>query len=450
MDRAPFPTLAPEDDGIEPVNDNQNTYPRVLVISPCTFNYLNGGGVTFSNLFRDWPADKLANLHSSEEPEDHTVCRNFFRMGPEEIQSSLPGSSRKRGPQAAAPITVGQGTPPKNERRTFTQRLKATLSGNSGWPRRFHPSPELTRWLEAFRPEVIYTILGPIPFMEGVLEIQERFLAKLVVHHMDDWHPTAYTTGIFRGQRRKMLNLFSRIVEKADLRLTIGDAMAEEYSRRFARTYLPFQNTIDVEGFRKSMHSEPGLNGLLYFGSIYSFAQEQSIADTIAAFRQLESAENQYVMRVVAPAAQLAQLGEKIGVLPRNVIFVPMKNDPNQFGEEIAAATALLLPANFDPTSVSFLRYSMPTKLPGYMASGRPILMYGSPDLAQSKYAAKYGFALELTDRDPAALTEGVKAILHDQTLRARLAERALATAAANHDLRKVLRKFQESLKTLL
>ena len=38
-------------------------YPRILVVTGNNFNLVTGGGITLTNLFRGWPADRLANLH---------------------------------------------------------------------------------------------------------------------------------------------------------------------------------------------------------------------------------------------------------------------------------------------------------------------------------------------------------------------------------------------------
>lgn len=423
-----------------------SSFPRVLVLSPCTFNYTNGGGVTFSNLFSGWDPDRLANLHASDELEDHSVCRNFFRMSEAEIQSALPSSPRKPTHTASA----GASPPPSaNPLRALLREAKKIVSGNSGWPRHFRLSPELDSWLREFRPEIIYTILGPIPFMEAALEIRDKFNAKLVVHHMDDWYPSAYTTGIFSFQRRQMLKLFHRLIEQADLRLTIGEAMAEEYQKRFSLPYLPFQNTIDVNAFIASLPKAAEGRGLLYFGSIHEFAQEQSLVDVAHCFAAQKPGSNSLRMRIVAPAAQLERFGAKISKASL-LDFVPMKNDPNQFNDEIGHATALLLPANFDANSVSFLRYSMPTKLPGYMASGRPILIYGPAELAQTKYAEKYRFAETVDSRQSSQLDAAIKSVMTEEKLRERLVNAAKATAFANHDAKVVRKSFQLKLSSLL
>ena len=38
--------------------------PRILFVTSAAFNGITGGGITFSNLFRGWPQDRLFTVHN--------------------------------------------------------------------------------------------------------------------------------------------------------------------------------------------------------------------------------------------------------------------------------------------------------------------------------------------------------------------------------------------------
>jgi hypothetical protein len=107
----------------------------------------------------------------------------------------------------------------------------------------------------------------------------------------------------------------------------------------------------------------------------------------------------------------------------------------------------LVLPINYDAETVDFIRYSMPTKVPAYMASGTPILVYGPRGVAQVDYAAREGWGLVVSDRDCAGLDLGFRRILSDGPLRESVRVRAQTLAAANHDSARVRGRFQDALK---
>ena len=121
--------------------------------------------------------------------------------------------------------------------------------------------------------------------------------------------------------------------------------------------------------------------------------------------------------------------------------------DDATFYRRVAAADALLIPVNFDPASVRFIRYSMPAKLPAYMVSGTPILVYGPEDAAQVQYAMSEKWGHVVHKRDPALLAAGLRAILEDAGLRRNLAAAARVALARNHDAALVRPAFQSVLK---
>jgi hypothetical protein len=111
----------------------------------------------------------------------------------------------------------------------------------------------------------------------------------------------------------------------------------------------------------------------------------------------------------------------------------------------LITADVLLLPINFDQPSIDFIRFSMPTKVPAYLKSGTPILVYGSAETAQVQYAINDGWAHTVTRRSRAELKTAMKTVVQDWGMRNRISNAARA-AAANHDARVVRQKFQELL----
>src|SRR5207253_6847317 len=119
------------------------------------------------------------------------------------------------------------------------------------------------------------------------------------------------------------------------------------------------------------------------------------------------------------------------------------------FIQALQSAAALLLPVNFDDESVDFIRYSMPTKVPAYLASGTPIVVYGPPNVAQIEYASQEGWAHVVTEQDITALSAAMDRILHDDALRDRVSTRALDLARRNHALPVVREAFQNAIARL-
>jgi len=93
---------------------------------------------------------------------------------------------------------------------------------------------------------------------------------------------------------------------------------------------------------------------------------------------------------------------DRIAIDPSVTIEPPITED-DVFFARLAAADALLLPVNFDADSVRMIRYSMPTKVPAYLLSGTPTLVYGPAGVAQVDYALGRRWGHVVPRRDPAA-----------------------------------------------
>ena len=419
-------------------------HPRTLIISPHVFGFHDGTGVTFSNLFAGWPKNAIANLHSSSQEPDNSVCSNFYNMSHQEIRRLLP-SKRSKGANANQGFAASSN-------RSEAQFWQKHIVGNSGIPQKFIMTAELNAWLDTIQPEIIYTTLGPIPHMEACLEIAKKYSTPIVVHFMDDWYHQAYTTGIFRYQRKKMLRLFHSIVEKSAAHLTICDQMSDEFSRRYKIKPHAFQNTIDVKNFASSIKKyqqrlpQKTARRILYFGSVLPFAQLEAIISFARVLNKLnETSNTSHTLRVVTSKDCLNACGEALIKTP-GVELIEIDGEKEQFAKELANAEILLLPANFSQSSEQMLRYSMPTKIPGYLASGVPVLVYAPASIAQTIYAQTSGWGLCVTG-DERQCEAAIKELCENEELRSELIKKALIAVEKNHDTSVVRTNFQTLLQ---
>ncbi len=427
--------------------------PRTLFVTPHAFNHLTGGGITFSNLFRGWPQDRLATVHNDYIPTTDDVCRQYYRLGQAELDlwtpvrraANLLGMTPARD---IAALAAAAGAPPGSAPPSWARRIQSLLI-DAEMPRSACLTPALERWIEAFRPEVLYTILGSNGFMDLINLIRRRFDLPLVVHIMDDWASSAHRHGLLSPLQRHGMNWrLQHFYNAAHTRLAISDAMAETYSQRYGQPFSALHNAIDIARWqslarRDATASDKG--NLLYIGSVMPQAQLSSLVDCCRAVADLHTGGRQISLSIASPQFQIDPVRHLLTIHPAIRILDPIEDD-EQFFRSIAAADALLLPVNFDEESIRFIRYSMPTKVPAYLFSGTPILAYGPGDLAQTRYAQEAGWGLVVDRPDPAALKAGMADILDNAALRDRLSQTARALAAARHDISMVRQQFRSLL----
>jgi len=310
-------------------------------------------------------------------------------------------------------------------------------------------SPALEAWINDFRPTVLYTILGGNGLMELVESIRRRFDLPVVVHIMDDWVQAHHRSGLLAFiERRRMLTLVQQSMANATRCLAICDAMAEVYTQRYHRHFEAFQNTIDVARWSRMAKTDLSIKQparLLYTGSILSFAQLDSLAACCRVVERLNAEGQAVELTIHAPAFLAESVRHRLEIGPHIRLAPPITDDELYF-TALVEADVLLLPVNFDPHSRTFIRFSMPTKVPSYLVTGTPVLVYGSADVAQVEYAASQGWGFVVDQPDEDDLAAGMRRILTDITLRRQLSEAACRTAWKNHDVTVVRARFQAVL----
>jgi len=421
--------------------DATAAFPRVLFITPHAFNKTTGGGITFTNLCRGWPADRIATVHDDPVPVTTDVCARYFRLGPEEI---------RKWPRRGRPLAGAGGQPAVSPPATaaWLVRIRAALFGD-GLPQSGILTGELESWIEHYRPDVIYTILGSIGIMEIIDKTQRRFAVPLVVHMMDDWPSAIYRSGLFAPwQRRRAQRLIARLMERATLCMGICDAMCAAYEKRYGRSFEAYQNTVDVARWSALAASDPKPASparIVYTGSVLSSAQLDSLCDCCHAIERLRRAGTAVRLDIYSPQFQTEGVRERL-LVDEAIGLHDVIEDDEAFFTTLAAADVLLLPVNFDPHSVTMIGLSMPTKVPAYLASGTPVLVYGAAGVAQVEYARSAGWGHVVDRRGVDAVTDGLKHMITDLALRRKLSATARRVAAQGHDSATVRTAFQSAL----
>jgi len=418
--------------------------PRVLVITSNNFNLRGGGGITLTNLFRGWPADRLANVHEDATPEDRSVCTSFYRLTGREVRWAWPLSSLEsrltgRDPAEGTTAVAQDGGSQWNARRWLI---------GDGWPRTVTISPALAGWIDAFGPTLAYGFLGSFAQVRLLQTIADRWNLPVAVHMMDDWPAVLYRRGLLAPVlRRKLLREFRAVLHRATLKLAICDAMAREYERRYGGVFGVFHNALQMQEWLPSARrawdvARPARVG--YIGSILGEAQRAAIRDVAEAVLEMRQRGRDLRLAVAAPEAHCQPL--RAWGFPEEALEITPAPPASEVPRRMAEADINLLPFNFDKASARYLRYSMPTKVPAYMISGTPILVYGPAGLAAVEYAQHAGWGHVVTRRGALHLRPALERLLDDAPYRRALGTTAQHCAAKNHDIERVRERFWGAL----
>ena len=406
-------------------------FPRVLVIDPVKFNRQTGGGVTTGNLFRGWPLDAIAQIHTDSLTEaDTTVCTNYLHLPVSSIRRPL---LRPRSIVSLARQVVD-----------FAVGRQVTLGH---WVR----ADSLLGWVQQFNPDVVYSRPNDHHPCYWLLPRQLSGILGIpyVVHVMDDW-PARYESGpglaknlLGKPLLRRCLQL---LFDDAAATIGISGEMCEAYGERYGRSFVPFHNCIDVSDWaciEKSYDTGPEFR-LVYLGVVTEDKELHSLIDIREAVLSLR--RRGYSVHLIVYSAPFYEpivrerLEHALGVGYGGYVH------PHDLPQALSRADVLVLPVNFDSRSQAYVRYSLQTKVPEYMASGTPVLVYGPSTSPNVRYAIRneWGMVVDVPDKE--TLESAIIELMRDLELRMRLGQRAREVAFRNHDAEGVRHQFRQMM----
>lgn len=429
-------------------------FPRVLIVNYYAFNQKSGGAITMTNLFKEWPSDKIALVHTdiygndSDKGIDHYLRRELV----------LPGM--RRGVRWTTQEEMARNNNDKTGGKLHNVRMpiyraaaRSILNklGVAPLMQRYPITKELQKFVDAFKPQALYTHLNDMPFAEVVLTLSKRYNLPIIVHIMDDYAATFYREGLFANfVRMKMHSQLSEIFSRAALCMGISQAMCDEYSERYGKPFLPFHNPIDLSVWGKESSRDTKIKKnhmrIVYSGRI-GLAANSSILDICRVVGKFNDPGLHIEFTIHVNSIQEAfRIAPALRELPRNVRLMEAPAALDEMVSILTSADILLLPVDFDEASIEYIRLSMPTKVSAYMATGRPILAYGPKSVASIQYAMEKGWALVVNERSDEKLRAAIQRLAHDSQLRATISEKARNLVKSDHEASRVCASFNQAI----
>jgi len=228
--------------------------------------------------------------------------------------------------------------------------------------------------------------------------------------------------------------------------MSISDEMANEYKIRYHKDFITFHNTIDIEFWKRYQRKNYDLNEnptILYAGRI-----GLGIDSSLELFAKAIEGINEELKLSVKFIIQTQEKPLWIKNY-RNVIhnsFVSYNDLPKVFAE----SDLLLLPYDFSPDSIKFIKYSMPTKVPEYMITGSPIIIFAPEETAIVNYAKKYEWAKIIARNDILEVSNAIKQLIMNKDIREKYAINAITIAEKNYDSTEVTSRFRNVIISTL
>lgn len=374
-------------------------FPKVLIISIDPFNRSNGTGITLSNLFDGWDKNSLAQIYMSDIVPTNNICEMYYKLEPQVafydywFRKFLSPLNKSQSEIASSPA----GATLSSESKNFKNKIHLNFRAIVDFSPLFLPL-KMFKWIEKFNPDIIYCALGNARMIKLTNEIATKIGKPIVPHFMDDWPSTIYTQNELGGLARKMFNReFNKTLFKSNGGLCISEQMAEEYEKRYKLPFSPFVNCVDDSLFCLPVTIKNEEFTMIYVGGLH-LNRWQSIIDISQAVEQLKMMGNNIVLKIYCPLNDINLYKKHFIDFPSTKFEGSLASD--QVPAVLSTATLLVHVESFEENYVEYTKFSLSTKIPQYMAAGKPILGYGPSLLASIKHILKANAGKVVSKRD--------------------------------------------------
>ena len=300
----------------------------------------------------------------------------------------------------------------------------------------YHLSRHFWEWIEEFQPDVIYSMLGSIRVMNLVLAVANRLNRPIVPHLMDDWPTTHYRESPFSVLPRLLLQSRLRaVLLRSPVAMGISELMAKEYQKRYGVRFDAFMNCVETLGEASRPARFPrAANSFCICG----WLAPREVADPPGrraglagpargrlgrwGYRLRTRERHPTVCRAAVTRGPTMELGGSL--------------EPDQVAEVLRRADVLIHVESFDASVRQYTRMSLSTKLPQYMASGRPILCYGPVGLASIRYIKDCECGIGVGEASPVALLSASRLLATSASKREQMGRRGWEVASGSDTTR--------------
>jgi len=421
----------------------------VLIVLGHPVARASGTGVTLGNLFREWPQDRLAQVHlQPPSGDDYCVFASHFALAPQwlpldylirtAVRQLGKGLLQGAPENSATPLSTGRHQS-LNARLHLQARAAADLSPL------FLP-PSLKRWVSDFRPDILYTHLGSIRIMRLANGLARIGNYPVVPHFMDDWLGSMYTDGpLFGFARHSLLSEFKRIIKRSPGGLCISPSMAQEYKGRYGLPCADFMNCLEDDWFSsggiRQLPAVPRPLRIVYCGGLH-LGRDKVLVRLAEAIQSVNSQHKLAELHVFAPAPDIRQHASsftKLACVRLGSLGV------DDVRTELMSSGVNVHVESFEPENIIYTRYSISTKIPQYLACGKAILAIGPAELASMEHLRCSGGAAVVNSLGVDSIANEIAQLLNPARRQA-LGCQGRAYAVARHSAATVRIAFRNTL----
>jgi len=382
-----------------------------LIVADYPVGYASGFGETLYNLFSGFSNEKLWSAHPGHiaPAEDKRRAHSV----------PLPSPARPRwlNNRASYPLLKAQQF---RAAREAVRVLSEVVERNSIQNLLVVP---VTPWI-----------------LSAALALHKRYpKLNLVFYVMDDWQGHHECHQLPYSPRRR--RLLREAIERANTRFAVSWEMAAHYEQTFGKSWSVVHNGVSRSSITTETNGHKKPREVMLAGDVNVFRYDAVIAFAEAIERYNQRRKQAIEFKVMGEVAE--QHRAPLSAL-RSAKLLSRRSHAECL-DAMKAADLLYLPLAFCKRSARISLYSMPTKLPEYLASGKDVFFHAPEASAVFRVAERYDLTPRLATIDAKVLDSFVEDWAEGKQNGADSFARATNALAQEFDIDTLAARFQSA-----
>lgn len=410
---------------------------NLLIVSNNVLSVTNNNGKTILSFIDGLKDVSVYQLYTSGE-QPRLQGYHFFRITDKDIIRGLLRPGLRGGPvESCGSESAEQAADDFTIRRAVGRNHYTLMARDMLWHKKWKSSP-LLEWLDRVHPDAVFFVAGDTLFSYEIASfVQKRYSARLTVYVTDDYiMPRQREDMIGRFRRKQIIKAMKSILKQTACFYTVCEPMRKAYLKALGTdSEVAVNMTSDLKS-DKYIKKETELV-LTYAGSFY-YGRADVLKKLARSLARYNEQHPEHQAKLMLYSNQEPELGMKKELCLPGASEYGGSLNPVQLKERLNTSDILVFAESFDPEQEEKVRYSLSTKVPEYMSTGRAILAIGPESVGSVSYLRDVAACVSSADQ----MDEVLFRLLEDPELREQLGSRSRGKYLRNHDRAVLQRQF--------
>ena len=407
---------------------------KTLIISHNPLTTYESMGKTLSGLFYSFSTEELCQLYIYPTIPNNDKCHSFFRITDKEVLHSF-FFKRIKGKVVSPVINNFELYENFKDKQFYTnkrsQGLFRLFVRDLMWKFSFWFSRELKIWIEKEKPDIIFLAAGMSKFIYDIcFKICKKYKLKVVSYICDDYYFSPKNmTLLSRTYYKYLKKKIDKLMTCSSCVIFICQEMEKKYSQFFN---LKNHFTIMTPYTKLSCENvvQTKIKEFNYFGNIrlgrYQCLYE--IGVNLEKYNRINKTNIKLNIYSPETDSQILSLFNKVD----SIVFKGFVTG-DEYEEAYNKTQCFVHCESFENEYKNLTRFSISTKIPDVLSSGKPLLMYGPSNIACTSYLNENNAAFLCMNKED--LFDKISQLVSGKAPVKIIVKNAIRTARINHSL---------------